>query len=159
MKATKDFLMDVNGSADMTVDGSTEPVDFRHTIAPGESLTVEGIDIILVDKDMPLSKFGNRAPIVNGLEFKIQNPDGSVAMDLTGGHPVKCNKDFLGLGIRVDPHIDINENEGWCRFRCVPATAMLLESGMSVVATVRDDLTALRHFRICVLGFSREQPK
>lgn len=84
-----------NGSRDMDVDGSVNPVDFSINANANRQISVKSMFVSIVDAGATLSEFGNIPALTNGVEFIWQSQDfGEIVI----ADELKSNYDFVALG-------------------------------------------------------------
>lgn len=88
---------DVNGSEDMTVDGSSTSVDFSIRAEQDYDVFVKTIFVEIADGGNPaLNKFGALSALANGVEWIYSNNEFG---DYTLHEGIKTNKEFIRIGI------------------------------------------------------------
>lgn len=171
--AYRDFFKDSAGSEDMTVDGSTQSIDFiipAHTQACDRY--VASISFEILGTNASLSQFGNISALTNGVDLIYSNPEaegGLVNISLTG---LKTNWEIVRL-CKGEPSFGnstnafrasnvVGNNDAFIPFldfRTVFGFAfgVRLRAGTDdrIILRINDDLTGVTGFTAVASGFDR----
>lgn len=171
--AYRDFFRDSAGSEDMTVDGSTQSIDFiipAHTAACDRY--VSSISFELLGTNASLSQFASISALTNGVDLIYSNPEaegGLVNISLTG---LKTNWEIVRL-CKGEPAFGtgnsafkasnvVGNNEAFIPFldfRTVFGFAfgVRLRAGTDdrIILRINDDLTGVTGFTAVASGFDR----
>lgn len=145
------FLLN-GGSSDMTVDGSSTPVEFQNGPGTGKKWFVFSISVVIEDNSINFSKFGGIPALTNGVDLKVKEAGGSEETIAN----FKRNGDvhIFAPNVRIESaasdilsiHSNIFENSG---------TTFQLKNANNefVKLVVNDDLTALEIFNFLIRGY------
>ena len=149
----------LNGSSEMTVDGSGTAVAFEYTVPTGKDVELHRFLFDLVDGAIKYGQFAGLATeLTNGVKIEIIDADGTtVLVDFTDGHNVKSNSHWshvAGIDSIIQPAAG---DDGLpIRFSIFKANTdgfgMYLSEGRRVRVTVQDDLTTVSHFECTIQG-------
>jgi len=138
------------GSPDLTVDGSTTPVDFKVEASSTEDLIITEIRISLEDGGINFTKFMDIQPLANGVELEIKTK-GAVAsfspvLQTTNDIVLLFNSGGLDTFIHLGKRL-----VGTFK----PDNPFILKKGSSdyVCMRVQDDLRGLVAFEYAVKGY------
>jgi hypothetical protein len=150
------YLRDAGNSAAMAVDGSVTPVPFIYAVTPGQNVVIESIAISALDAGVAPHLFGGIAALTNGITLLIDSGGASptTVLDILDAVPIKRNSDLAALGSAEFAIVDGSADDLVCA-RLRLARPMRMVSPQRLVATVRDNLTALTSLTMVAIGITR----
>ena len=148
------YLKTEAGSSEMSVDGSSTPVEFVYTAAL--PTVVERLNFMARDNGIAQpSGFFSLAALPKGLWIVHRAPDGAVLENFgTGDRPLMTTAAFGSLA-GVDIESDTAQGQSCFNIRWTLARAgapLGMSPGTSLVVTVRDDLSDLIEFSAMAQG-------
>ena len=150
------YLKD-GSTRDMSVDGSSTPVQFFKAPASGNILDIYTIRVVIYDTDMEPALFGSISALTNGVQFHITETDGSTELvDFTDGFDIKVNADINSI-ISGDSIVQDKGAGGgmdmWSWLWESPdGTPIRLTDERRIQMIVNDDLTAIDFFGAMIQG-------
>ena len=171
--AYRNFFLDSNGSEDMTVDGSTLPVDFIIPAHPAScDRYISTISFEILGSNASLSQFGSISALTNGVDLLYSNPEaegGLVNISLSG---LKTNWEIVRLCQGNPPFGNgnsafkannvVGNNEAFIPFLSFReafglAFGVRLRAGSSdkIIIRINDNLTGVTGFTAVASGFDR----
>lgn len=155
-------------TTNLTVNGSVIPIDAF--IAPPSSgdLYVTTANILIADSGVvALNRFGNGAPLINGIQFFVENSSERIITSI----PLRSNFDLIrvgtlteGVGSKNDAYqlanTDSANDDGYNPIidftRISPIGIRLIKGSKDKLGiSIRDDISAVATFNIIINGFIR----
>lgn len=150
----KFLVQDGDTNTDLSVDGSSTPVNFDYLIPDDESFLLSRLLFRLEDTAIAMTKFGGIAALTNGITIKILGTDlDNTKFDAFNGATIKKNDDFaliagesILLGAGTDAFM--------VRYTLLKSGALMrIDGGERVRIVVADNLTGITEFHVTVQGF------
>lgn len=141
-----------SGSSDMTVDGSTTPVEFSLTPPSGKKWFISRVIISMEDTNMSWKKFGSLTPLTNGVSASFLLD--SVSHDLLDGATFKENASFTKYCYDAEINTDTTDilRARWTFSKSGTFIELRNNTSDKIAVTINDDLTSLDSFQIIMQG-------
>lgn len=149
------YLREPGGSEEMTVDGSSTPVNFRYVVPEGKTLDLSRLLIHLTGSVMKVDKFAGQAALTNGVALGFYDRSDNLLLDPLDGRTIKQNYDWAEVsGVDADIKSGSSIDAFVSRWTVAKAGAVLQLGPLDYVQfKIQDAITPTnQEFRVILQG-------
>jgi len=148
-------LRDINGSAELAVDGSSTPVEFFFAPLVGDRAFIRTVKIEIVAAAFDdVAVFAGGSALTNGIGILVKDRDGNILLDVLNGDPIAKDADWSDLaGENVIPTKNTGDDLYAVTWDITDTGIdLFLDELASLRFVIQDDLSGLTQMHVVAHG-------